>query len=159
MMPPPTHLLDRRAYGSENSCSAFDSIRQARKSGCASAKSALHPRSGGLPPFRAPTRLVRRATMDAGQQHPRNRQSLDRWTLCWAERRSRLYPDCVKTCASRECAELFCPLRPFDRRQCYSFPIQPNRDEISALNKRQWSQSWQNATQRRSLCLPPSLEC
>jgi hypothetical protein len=28
-----------------------------------------------------------------------------------------------------------------------------------ALNHRQWSQSWENATQRRSLCLSRSLEC
>jgi hypothetical protein len=41
-------------------------------------------------------------------------------------------PGCVKTCASRECAELFSPLSPFDRDcQCCSFPIQRNRDKIS----------------------------
>jgi hypothetical protein len=41
-------------------------------------------------------------------------------------------PGCVKTRASRECAELFSPLSPFDRDcQCCSFPIQPNRDKIS----------------------------
>src|SRR3984893_13776892 len=40
--------------------------------------------------------------------------------------------DCVKTCASRECAELFSPLPPFDCdcQRC-SFPIQRNRDKNS----------------------------
>src|SRR5450631_1859752 len=39
---------------------------------------------------------------------------------------------CVKTCASRECAELFSVLSPFycDWQQC-SFPIERNRDNIS----------------------------
>jgi hypothetical protein len=41
-------------------------------------------------------------------------------------------PGCVKTCASRECAELFSPLSPFDCDcQCCSFPIQGNRDKIT----------------------------
>src|SRR5229473_6632006 len=45
---------------------------------------------------------------------------------------SELGPGCVKTCASRECAELFSPLSPFDSDcQCCSFPIQRNRDKIS----------------------------
>src|SRR5216684_4367658 len=41
-------------------------------------------------------------------------------------------PGCVKTCASRECAELFSVLSPFycDWQQC-SFPIERNRDNIS----------------------------
>src|SRR5712692_8762007 len=41
-------------------------------------------------------------------------------------------PGCVKTCASRECAELFSVLSPFycDWQQC-SFPIERNRDDIS----------------------------
>ena len=41
-------------------------------------------------------------------------------------------PGCVKTCASRECAELFSPLPPFDCdcQRC-SFPIQRNRDKSS----------------------------
>src|ERR1700687_6017239 len=41
-------------------------------------------------------------------------------------------PGCVKTCASRECAELFSPLSPVRLCcQCCSFPIQRNRDKIS----------------------------
>src|SRR6266480_2397303 len=41
-------------------------------------------------------------------------------------------PDCVKTCTSRECVELFSPFSSFDCDcQCCSFPIQCNRDEIS----------------------------
>src|SRR6266436_1676466 len=40
---------------------------------------------------------------------------------------------CVKTCASRECAELFTPLSALDRDcQCCCFPIQRNRDKISS---------------------------
>ena len=39
---------------------------------------------------------------------------------------------CVKTCASRERAELFSPFSSFDCDcQCCSFPIQRNRDKIS----------------------------
>jgi hypothetical protein len=46
--------------------------------------------------------------------------------------KSEMGPGCVKTCASRECAELFSPLSPFDRDcQCCSFPIQRNRDKVS----------------------------
>src|SRR5665647_137784 len=41
-------------------------------------------------------------------------------------------PGCVKTCASRGCAELFYPFSSFDCDcQCCSFPIQRNRDKIS----------------------------
>jgi hypothetical protein len=41
-------------------------------------------------------------------------------------------PGCVKTCASRECAELFSLLSPFECDcQCCTFPIQRNRDKIS----------------------------
>jgi len=41
-------------------------------------------------------------------------------------------PGCVKTCARRECAELFSLLSPFDCDcQCCSLPIQRNRDKIS----------------------------
>jgi hypothetical protein len=41
-------------------------------------------------------------------------------------------PGCVKTCASRECRELFSPFSSFDCGcQCRSFPIQRNRDKIS----------------------------
>jgi hypothetical protein len=41
-------------------------------------------------------------------------------------------PGCVKTCASRECAELFSPFSSFDGySQSCSFPNQPNRDKIS----------------------------
>jgi hypothetical protein len=41
-------------------------------------------------------------------------------------------PACVKTCASRECAELFSPFSSFDCDcQCCSFPIQRNRDKLS----------------------------
>ena len=41
-------------------------------------------------------------------------------------------PGCVKTCASRECAELFSPFSSFDCDcQCCSFPIQRNRDKLS----------------------------
>src|SRR5258708_20173675 len=41
-------------------------------------------------------------------------------------------PACVKTRASKECAELFSPFSSFDCDcQCCSFPIQRNRDEIS----------------------------
>jgi hypothetical protein len=41
-------------------------------------------------------------------------------------------PGCVKTCASRECAELFSPVSSFDgySQRC-SAPNQPNRDKIS----------------------------
>src|ERR1700694_2501977 len=43
-----------------------------------------------------------------------------------------LGPGCVKTCARRECAELFSPLSPVRLCcQCCSFPIQRNRDKIS----------------------------
>jgi hypothetical protein len=43
-----------------------------------------------------------------------------------------LCPGCVKTCASRERAELFSPSSSFDRDcQCASFPIQRNRDKRS----------------------------
>src|ERR1700692_3716927 len=40
-----------------------------------------------------------------------------------------LIQGCVKTCASRECAELFSPFSSFDgySQRC-SFPNQPNRD-------------------------------
>src|ERR1700687_292235 len=43
-----------------------------------------------------------------------------------------LIQGCVKTCASRECAELFSPFSSFDgySQRC-SFPNQPNRDKIS----------------------------
>ena len=45
---------------------------------------------------------------------------------------SALGPACVKTRASKECAELFSPFSSFDcDSQCCSFPIQRNRDEIS----------------------------
>jgi hypothetical protein len=41
-------------------------------------------------------------------------------------------PACVKTRASRECAELFSPFSSFDCDcQCCSFPIQRNRDKLS----------------------------
>src|ERR1700692_2792793 len=41
-------------------------------------------------------------------------------------------PACVKTRASRECAELFSPFSSLDCDcQCCSFPIQRNRDKIS----------------------------
>src|SRR5258708_18295901 len=41
-------------------------------------------------------------------------------------------PACVKTRASRECAELFSPFSSFDCDcQCGSFPIQRNRDKSS----------------------------
>src|SRR5437899_8156367 len=41
-------------------------------------------------------------------------------------------PGCVKTRASRECAELFSPLSSLRLCcQCCSFPIQRNRDKIS----------------------------
>src|SRR5712671_7519000 len=46
--------------------------------------------------------------------------------------RSVVDPACVKTRASKECAELFSPFSSFDCDcQCCSFPIQRNRDEIS----------------------------
>src|SRR6476659_5082046 len=46
---------------------------------------------------------------------------------------SELVPACVKTRASRECAELFSPFSSFDCDcQCGSFPIQRNRDKSSA---------------------------
>src|ERR1700709_2689324 len=42
-------------------------------------------------------------------------------------------PACVKTRASRECAELFSPFSSLDCDcQCCSFPIQRNRDKSSA---------------------------
>jgi len=45
---------------------------------------------------------------------------------------SELVPACVKTRASRECAELFSPFSSFDCDcQCGSFPIQRNRDKSS----------------------------
>jgi hypothetical protein len=45
---------------------------------------------------------------------------------------SQMGPACVKTRASRECAELFSPFSSFDCDcQCCSFPIQRNRDKIS----------------------------
>jgi hypothetical protein len=45
---------------------------------------------------------------------------------------SELGPAYVKTCASRECAELFSPFSSFDCDcQCCSFPIQRNRDKLS----------------------------
>jgi hypothetical protein len=45
---------------------------------------------------------------------------------------SALGPACVKTRASRECAELFSPFSSFDCDcQCGSFPIQRNRDKSS----------------------------
>src|SRR3981081_2314912 len=41
-------------------------------------------------------------------------------------------PGCVKTCASRERAELFSPFSSFDHDgQCCSFLIQRNRDKLS----------------------------
>src|SRR5258707_71692 len=46
--------------------------------------------------------------------------------------RSAFDPGCVKTRASRECAELFSPFSSFDCDCQYgSFPIQRNRDKIS----------------------------
>jgi hypothetical protein len=49
-----------------------------------------------------------------------------------AQTSSGLGPGCVKTCARRECAELFSPFSSFeDDCQCCSFPIQRNRDKIS----------------------------
>src|SRR5713226_9362440 len=45
---------------------------------------------------------------------------------------SALEAACVKTRASRECAELFSPFSSFDCDcHCCSFPIQRNRDKIS----------------------------
>src|SRR3979411_3558504 len=49
-----------------------------------------------------------------------------------AVRTTRLNPGCVKTCASRERAELFSPFSCFDHDgQCCSFLIQRNRDKLS----------------------------
>src|SRR5260370_39718554 len=48
------------------------------------------------------------------------------------KRMSLLGPGCVKTCMSRERAELFSPVSSFDGDwQSCSFPIQRNRDRIS----------------------------
>src|SRR3954452_14938180 len=45
---------------------------------------------------------------------------------------SQFDPGCVKTCASRERAELFSPFSSFDHDgQCCSFLIQRNRDKLS----------------------------
>ena|SRR3984893_14966628 len=81
--------------------------------------------------------------MRLGYERPLLRQgrsfhnrSICEWPLCAPQDNipSRLAcdPGCVKTRASRECAELFSPFSSFDCDcQCCSFPIQRNRDKSS----------------------------
>src|SRR5258708_5694087 len=60
----------------------------------------------------------------------RSRGQSGKHMLAWSF--SGFDPACVKTRASKECAELFSPFSSFDCDcQCCSFPIQRNRDEIS----------------------------
>jgi hypothetical protein len=64
--------------------------------------------------------------------------------------RSVVDPGCVKTCASRECRELFSPSFDCDC-QCRSFPIQRNRDKISTrkFDVGVFTQPWTRSGHRR----------
>ena len=101
-----------------------------------------HPRLGKFV-FSDPKRVLQHCPRQSGHSDQR-------------ARRPKMTPGCVKTCTSRECAELFSLFSSFDGdRQSGSFLIQRSRDKLSTRKPSASGQSTTAAAVRPVLVRSP----